>query len=209
MFSDEMQAAIVQKFRRRFAFAMTVIFAGIIAFALFHIAFEHSLNAVRNWQGRLMPIGYARPDLLYAGSLVTGLIFLHGVWLLWRERWLNRQKALLAAHGVLAAVSFALIYFFFSSWFINEGYKGIEGYVPASLGPPSEGVTYLLGVLLLIVIVSFPSHVLYRALLAFMLRRSRHESKPKIKRDELASLVGDDGELADWAAQEMKAKRLS
>lgn len=143
-------------------------------------------------------MGYARPDLLYVGSLLVGMVGLHGLWLLRREGLIIRRRFAFALHTLLAVVGAALTFTYLNSWYFNESYKWVEFYAPVSPGSPPALVVYAVLLVSIVSALALPVHgaaLLYQELLARTLRRA--DAKPK--RDETALPIGDDGELLDWA----------
>ena len=153
-------------------------------------------------------MGNARPDLMYAASILLSLIGLHGLWLLRRERKIGWRRLGLALHTLLAALSATVTISYLNSWYFIETYKQIAFYVPASPGAPPEAVISAVSLLVIFVMVTLPLHgvwLLYHELLARSLRRA--DVKPK--RNEDAPLIDDDGELSEWVVSETKAKHSS
>jgi hypothetical protein len=203
------QAEVRARFNRRFAFGLHAMISLTISVLLFVISFTHPLN-IAIWYEQEVWMGYARPDLMYIASLMVGIVGAHGSWLLWREERLNKRALRFSLHLVSTIISFALVFTFITSWYFSESYKWVD-YVPVSAGEPSQIVITLVMLMTALLTVTLPIHalwLLYKTLLARTLQKA-DDTETKRKREERLSVVGDDGELMEWAEREIKAKRQS
>ena len=201
---------IIRRFRERFTFGLNSLISLSISLILFFLAFTHPLNT-GFWDGHIVWAGYARPDLMYVGSILLGVIGLHSIWLLWREGKLKPRGSRFALHALGAFVGAALTVTFLSSWYFNETHKWLTGYVPVSPGAPSQIITMTMLLLISLLLFTLPLHgihFLYNILLERTLQHS-DASPEKPKRDEEQGVVGDDGELLEWVEDTMRTKRLS
>ena len=225
---DDQQAILRRQFQRRFAFGLNAVILLIISLVLFFLALTHPLN-IALLNGQTVWAGYARPDLMYAGAVLLGVIGLHGVWLAWQERKLKLRGLRFVLHLIGTLVTLGLSLTFLNSWYFNESHKWIAGYTPVSSGAPTEVLTITLLLLTIILLVTLPLHgirLLYQTLLEGMLQPSNSgQTKPKRsdslkpKRGDTSEstpmpdddqlVVGDDGELSDWAEHQLRTNRLS
>ncbi len=217
---SEDQQVIRRQFQWRFAFGLNAVVLFIISLMSFFLALTHPLNMTL-LNGQAAWAGYARPDLMYVGSMLLGVVGLHGIWLLGREGKLKPRGLRFALHLLGIIVSVMLTMTFFNSWYFNEAHKWIAGYTPVSPGAPSEIIVVVLLLLTAILTLTLPLHgifLVYKTLLTRTLQRSSPKQRKykrkdvmeaKLKRDEARSLAGDDHELSEWGEQAGRAKRLS
>lgn len=214
------QQVIRQQFQRRFAFGLNAVALLTLSLIVFFLALTHPLN-MTILNGQATWAGYARPDLMYAGSLLLGIVGIHGVWLLWREGKLKPRGLRFTLHFVGTIVSLMLTMTFLSSWYFNEAHKWIDGYRPVSPGAPSEIVVITLLLLTIILTVMLPLHgirLMYETLLLRTLQQSHPQRgkrkridvlEAKLKRDEARYLNAEESQPSAGLEQEKRAKRLS
>lgn len=201
------QQSLRRQFNRRFVFGLHAAVSGLISVVMFYLALMDPRNSYV-LSSREIWAGYARPDLMFVGSALLGIVGLHGLWLLRREGRISGRRLGFALHALLSAVGVLVMFAFLNSWYFVESHRQFNYSTAGLTDPPPDAVITAGSLLITLVLLTLPLHgvwLLYHELLARSLRRAA--AKPKREGD--TPMIGDDGELSEWVVEETKAKQSS